>query len=191
MCQANRGQAITSGGGFSNYYPQPYWQASAVSNYFTAVDTAGQNPQAGYNPAGRGYPDISLAGSMYLVYIGNQEQFLSGTSASTPAIAGFFSTINAARFDAGKGALGWLNPTLYAYSETFVNDITIGDNMCAADGTCCPQGFYASTGWDPTTGLGSVNFGKMQALFVALGNPVNGALIAPTAAPSDAPKQSE
>jgi tripeptidyl-peptidase I len=189
VCQSNRGKAITSGGGFSNYYTQPFWQESAISNYFTSVAAAGQIPQAGYHAAGRGYPDVSLAGSMYLVYLGDKMVVESGTSASTPAIAGFFSTINAARFAIGKGALGWINPALYANSDAFVNDITSGDNLCAADGSCCPQGFYATDGWDPATGLGSVNFGKMQSVLVALGNPVNGALIPPTMAPSSVPRQ--
>ncbi|KAJ1413561.1 hypothetical protein B484DRAFT_169804 [Ochromonadaceae sp. CCMP2298] len=38
-------------------------------------------------------------------------------------------------------------------SESFLQDITMGDNRCIG-GTylCCPQGFFASAGWDPVTG---------------------------------------
>ena len=117
----------------------------------------------------RAYPDISLAGSNHLTVIAGKEYLLSGTSASASTLAGYFSNINAARFEIGKGSVGWINPTLYSKGSQFVNDITSGDNRCAADGTCCPHGFHATEGWDPTTGLGSVNFGKMQSVFLSLG----------------------
>ena len=163
------GQTITSGGGFSNYYPQLTWQSSAVSGYFSAVAAINQKPVSGYRASGRAYPDISLAGINYVVVIGGISYDVSGTSASCPAVAGFFSNINAARIKLGKGSLGWLNPTLYTKGSSFINDITSGDNYCVADGTCCSTGFYATKGWDPATGLGSVNYGKMATLFVSLG----------------------
>ena len=109
---------------------------------------------------------------------------VSGTSASAPAIGGFISNINAARIAAGKGSVGWINPTLYANHTAFVNDITSGDNHCASDGLCCPHGFETTPGWDPVTGLGSVDYGKMQTLFVSLGSSVNGAQYIPSAAPT-------
>ena len=123
---------ITTGGGFSNFYPQPTYQRSAVSGYFSAAASAGQSPVAGYTAAGRGYPDISLAGYAYKVVIGGALYSISGTSASSPAVAAFFSNINAARIASGRGSLGFLNPTLYAYSSKFVIDITSGNNLCSA-----------------------------------------------------------
>ena len=170
VCQADKGQLITSGGGFSTYYSTPSYQTSAVAAYFSAAASAGQSPVAGYKRTGRGFPDLSLAGYGYLTLVGGQIYYMAGTSASSPAIAGFFSNINAARIAAGKGALGFLNPALYANYKRFTNDITSGNNLCVASGTCCPQGFYAAPGWDPATGLGSVNYGRMQATLVALGN---------------------
>ena len=182
MCQSDNTGAITSGGGFSSFYPQPSYQKEAVAGYFTLAKNAGQTPIAGYNAAGRGYPDLSLAGLAYAVVIGLKFYKISGTSAGAPAIAGFFSNINAARMAIGKGPVGWVNPTLYAYSASFTNDITSGDNHCTANNICCPQGFYATPGWDPASGLGSVNYGKMQSIFLALGN-TNG-LKEPTTSPT-------
>ena len=71
------------------------------------------------------------------------------------------SLVNSARRAAGKPSLGFLNPALYALHSTFVNDITEGENHCLAAGAqCCAEGFYAATGWDPVTGLGSIDFAK-------------------------------
>jgi hypothetical protein len=59
-------------------------------------------PLVGYNAAGRGYPDISAAGLSYILYIGGSTYSVSGTSASSPFMAGLFSNINAKRL-AGMG----------------------------------------------------------------------------------------
>ena len=83
---------------------------------------------------------------------------LYGTSASAPVFAGMVALVNAARLAAGKGGLGWINPALYANAAKFVlNDITSGNNKCQ-ETICCRQGFTATEGWDPVTGLGSVTF---------------------------------
>ena len=58
---------ITSGGGASNLYPIPPWQAAAVNKYMTSVSPS---PQAGFNTTGRMYPDVSLDGNQYVVLIG-------------------------------------------------------------------------------------------------------------------------
>jgi hypothetical protein len=130
---------------------------------------------------------VSLAGHNYIILIGGVGYVVSGTSASAPVVAGMLSNINAVRIAAGKGSVGWVNPALYANSAQFVNDITSGDNKCAAinyeDGvTCCDQGYYATTGWDPVTGLGSINYGKMETAFLSLGD-VNAATAASTQSP--------
>ena len=68
-----------------------------------------------------------------------------------------------------------INPFLYKYSFAFTNDITLGNNKCSSmfptprgsnffyNSTCCMEGFYATTGWDPVTGLGSINFDAFLA----------------------------
>jgi tripeptidyl-peptidase I len=169
VAEGSTSGGITSGGGFSTYYPQHTWQSAAVSGYFPTAATLGKSPKPGYAANGRAYPDISLAGMNYLVIIGGNKYDVSGTSASCPSVAGFISNINAARLAEGKGSVGWINPSLYTKGSYFVNDIISGNTLCVADGTCCSTGFYATPGWDPATGLGSVNYGKMASMFVALG----------------------
>ena len=159
-CQSDLGGIITSGGGFSTYYPRPDWQSANVTGYFSKVVGTPLAPIPGYSTTGRGYPDLSLAGTAYKIIIGGQWFSASGTSASTPVLAGMVALINAARLEANMSSVGWLNPTLYKRGKSFVIDILLGKNNCGVGLKipCCSEGFSATTGWDPTTGLGSVNF---------------------------------
>ena len=150
-CASDTSGSITSGGGFSILHSQPSFQTKAVAQYFVNAAAAGQTPASGYNAAGRAFPDVSLAGSTYAVYIGGLLRLVSGTSASAPVMAGMLSNINAARIAAGKGPVGWANPAMYANSAQIMNDITSGNNKCAALNsenvvTYCTQGYYATTG---------------------------------------------
>ena len=186
MAQSNNFLGFTSGGGFSSYYSVPSFQSAAVNDYFAAAKIAGTTPYPGYG-SGRGYPDMSFAGSGYAVIIGGQTNTLAGTSASCPAVAGLISSINAARMMIGKGSVGWVNPAIYANGSSFVNDVTSGHIRCPGGGgiLCCKQGYTATHGWDPASGLGSVNYGRMQEILVSLG-PV-GSLNPPTASPTFRP----
>ena len=189
VCQGNI-SAITSGGGFSNYYNTPSFQLSAVSNYFVTAKAAGNTPAPGFYLGGRGYPDISLAGFNYLTRIGGFYYLVSGTSASTPSFAGFISNVNSERLKVNKSSIGWLNPSLYSYHDLFTNDVTSGNNLCVATGVCCPSGFYATKGWDPTTGLGSINYQKFHLKLSSLGktqNLTNYPTMSPTSYPTGNP----
>ncbi|KAF9282369.1 hypothetical protein BGZ68_006004, partial [Mortierella alpina] len=57
---------------------------------------------------------------------------------------------------AGKPTMGFLNPRLYKHAAS-LNDITTGSNP-----GCNTNGFPAMAGWDPITGLGTLNFAKMK-----------------------------
>lgn len=48
-------------------------------------------------------------------------------------------------------------------------DVTVGDNKCTEDG-CKPecQGFVATKGWDPVTGLGTPNYAAMKKYVLSL-----------------------
>jgi tripeptidyl-peptidase-1 len=177
-CQANTGGVITTGGGFSTYNPTPSWQVDAVNAYFDAL-TASNTPTSGYNRNGRGYPDVSLIGVWYQVVVQGEFISLFGTSASAPVFAAMISLINAARAANNMSSVGFINPTLYAYGQanTFgvngtsfapYNDVTQGDNTCTS-GTnppvCCDSGFYATAGWDPVTGFGSVFYPNLAQMF--------------------------
>ena len=191
VCQWDTGNSITSGGGFSSFYARPEWQNAAVNGYIAARDASGEIPVPGYDTSKRGYPDLSLAGSNYLVRVpsftgpSGVTTGFAGTSASCPVAAAFFSNINAARLAAGKGSIGWVNPVLYAKGSLFVNDITFGNNKSPVMGPVCAEGYYATIGWDPTTGLGSVDYAKMHQTFLSLGE-INGMINMP---PSSAPTQ--
>ena len=76
------GGVITTGGGFSTQFPQPEWQASAVNAFLQQTTAA-----AVYNPAGRGFPDVSFVGVNYPTYIGGNLYSMYGTSASAPFFA--------------------------------------------------------------------------------------------------------
>lgn len=161
-CTSSTGGGITTGGGFSNVFNQPSYQSAAVSNY---LNSAQLPPSGMYNSAGRGYPDVSMMGHNYIVADGGQFTAGSGTSASAPVFAALVTLANGARLSQGKSALGFMNNILYQMASTTpsaFHDITSGENNCAAGdvgtATCCQYGFYAAPGWDPLTGLGSINF---------------------------------
>lgn len=112
---------------------------------------------------------MALLGHSYVTSIGGEAYLLSGTSASTPVFAAMVSLVNSARLRLGMGPVGWLNKSLYAYYDKFTNDIVSGNNKCTAGErpTCCAEGFHATEGWDPVTGLGSINFAKFLSVMTA------------------------
>ena len=116
---------------------------------------------------------MSLLAHNYQVMInGKINPYIDGTSASTPTMAAFVSLVNAERLNRGMSTMGWINPFLYQYSSEFVFDITSGYNKCTAisDGdTCCKEGFNATEGWDPVTGLGSINYEKFLSAALSVG----------------------
>ncbi|KZF23723.1 hypothetical protein L228DRAFT_122834 [Xylona heveae TC161] len=155
-------QVIYSGGGFSNVFPLPSYQAAAVGAYF-----ANHNPPYGadrYNNSRttRGYPDVSANGVNYVIAIDGGFNLVFGTSASSPTFGSIITLINEARLNVGKGPVGFLNPTLYAHPQV-LNDITSGGNQ-----GCGTPGFTAVSGWDPVTGLGTPNYPKLLALYLSL-----------------------
>ena len=118
---------------------------------------------------------MAFLGNNYYVIINNRVLYLSGTSASAPFFAAMISLINAELHRKGLGPVGFVNPTLYSLFKTPSNysvfhDITIGDSKCCRIGLgCCSKGFTTTRGWDPITGLGSIdftNFATSQGLFI-------------------------
>jgi tripeptidyl-peptidase I len=152
---------FTSGGGFSNIFPRPDYQATAVPNYLetnTALPSS-----ATYNQSGRAFPDVSANGLNFAVYLWGDATSESGTSAATPLFASIITRLNGERITAGKGPVGFLNQVLYANPEMF-NDITEGYNW----GCNASVAFEAQQGWDPVTGLGTPNYPKMLDVFLSL-----------------------
>ena len=73
VCQSNTYGGITSGGGFSGTsmnFTTPSWQQPAVSTYLrenNASTFSGFPTEStpGWNPQGRGFPDIAVYGGKY------------------------------------------------------------------------------------------------------------------------------
>ena len=128
-----------TGGGVSEAFARPGFQS-------------GTNVPAAPNGfSGRGVPDVAGnadPASGYSVLVDGQKIVMGGTSAVAPLWAALVARVNQSL---GAPA-GYLNPSLYAPAEegTF-HDITNGDN----------SGYSAGPGWDPCTGLGSPDGGKL------------------------------
>lgn len=139
------------------------YQSGAIATYFKEHNPPypyylnGQyNSSNGlYNRNGRGIPDVAANGDNIAVYVGGNFTLEGGTSASSPIFAALVTRINEERIKAGKGPMGFINPTLYQHPEV-LNDITNGTNP-----GCGTNGFSAVSGWDPVTGLGTPNYPKM------------------------------
>ncbi|MCJ1239867.1 hypothetical protein MMC14_007865 [Varicellaria rhodocarpa] len=171
-------------GGFSNYFAQPSYQSSAVSTYLSSHISA--STKAYYTPytnfSGRGFPDVSAhsVSPSYAIYVNGALTGTGGTSAASPVVAGIIALLNDARLRAGKPALGFLNPFLYSSGVSGFTDITAGkavgcNGVNGQTGASIPGGGiikYASwngtVGWDPVTGLGVPNFGKLMTAAMAV-----------------------
>lgn len=122
-----------TGGGVSNDFPLPTWQANIGV------------PAPANSTGGRGVPDVAGDASPntgYNILVDGSQEVVGGTSAVAPLWAGLIALINQQR---GKPA-GFVNPALYAAPSAF-HDITSGNNGA----------FKAGPGWDACTGLGSPN----------------------------------
>jgi len=155
---------ITSGGGFSQYTPQPSWQSSQVQEY---LKKAVLPPSSMFNSKNRAFPDVSALGHNYLVYLQGQIVPVDGTSCSSPVFGAMVTLINAARLKIGKRTLGFFTPALYSAPASVWNDITTGNNTCT-ESCCGSYGFQSAVGWDPVTGLGSPKFDRLQTYLVNL-----------------------
>ena len=142
---ANGGSGLwATGGGFSIVYPTAPWQTgNQISPY-------------------RGVPDVSMPAAEhdgYIICMVNSECNLSapsvvfGTSAASPSFAGIIAMVVQK-----AGRQGAANAALYALgSRTDVfHDIVLGNNSVPGQ-----LGYSTGIGWDPVTGLGSVDANSM------------------------------
>lgn len=120
-----------SGGGFSERFDVPPWQAVARA-------AASQNR---VNPA-RGVPDVAAQQQPgYYVVMDGIELAMGGTSAVAPVWSALTARLN----ERLGVPIGFFSPILYRESDQrFFVDITTGNN----------GRFQAGAGWDPCTGLG-------------------------------------
>lgn len=151
-----------SGGGFSDVFEVPSYQKKAVDKYLDCyAPKYGSNV---FNNTGmaRAFPDVSAIGLKVATVWLNKTYGIGGTSASAPIFASIVTLLNEERLNVGKKPIGFLNPVLYAHPEMF-HDVVNGSNP-----GCGTDGFPASEGWDPVTGLGTPNYPKMKEVFLSL-----------------------
>jgi tripeptidyl-peptidase-1 len=173
---------IGSSGGFSRYFPRPSYQDAAIKDYLNKVSPETFHYYAPFtNFGGRGFPDVAAQSLNYQIFFNGRPFPSGGTSAAAPVWAGIVALLNDARLRAGKPALGWLNPLLYAFGPEVLNDITSGfsigcngnntqTNLAEPPGSGIVPGarWNATIGWDPTTGYGTPNFEKLKDLVLGL-----------------------
>ena len=127
----------STGGGVSSVFALPSWQTGFPSPFVR-----------------RSFPDVAFNADPNTgqpAYVHNYQtpewfQF-GGTSIGAPQWSGFLALVGEAR---GGAPLGFLNPIIYAMSaeqhQTLFHDVVKGNN----------GGFKAGSGWDATTGWGSM-----------------------------------
>ncbi|KAI0264974.1 family S53 protease [Gloeopeniophorella convolvens] len=147
--------ASFSSGGFSNYFATPSYQTSAKSAFLSKL---GNTNSGKFNTSGRGFPDVAAAGTDVEIVFQGSSTPVDGTSCASPIFASVVSLLNDRLIAAGKPVLGFLNPFLYSTGASALNDITSGSNP-----GCNTNGFSATAGWDPVTGLGTPNWTKLLA----------------------------
>jgi kumamolisin len=145
-----------TGGGVSNVFPLPTWQANA------------NVPKPTTSGGGRGVPDVSGdadPSSGYAIRVDGQNMVIGGTSAVAPLWAGLIALANAQN---GTSA-GFIQPAIYAAKGAAAfNDITSGTNYSGS-----PVGFTAGPGWDACTGLGSPIGTKLITVVNPSSSPTN------------------
>jgi len=136
-----------SSGGVSTYYSIPTWQQSVNM-------TANQG-----STTMRNMPDVAMtATGIYLAWNNGQSGGVEGTSCAAPLWAGFLALVNQQAALASKPPVGFINPVIYALAATtnyslYFHDTTTGDNTWPSSLT----NYYAVTGYDLCTGLGTPN----------------------------------
>ncbi|ARM74867.1 S53 family peptidase [Acidianus manzaensis] len=130
---------VASGGGYSTFFPAPYWQRSITNSIFRTT------------------PDVSADANPYtgfVTIVEGAQEIIGGTSLSTQLWGGMIADI-----DSYIGhSLGLIAPILYSiyknstlYYEAF-HEITLGFN----------GKYYAHSGYNLVTGIGSPNLGMLE-----------------------------
>lgn len=144
---------FASGSGFSNYFPRPKWQETAVERY---LDTIGDQFEGLYNCSGRAYPDLAAQAYRYIIFYNATVRTVDGTSCAAPTVSSIFSLVNDALIAKGKPPMGWLNPWLYQQGFAAFTDVVNGSSI-----GCDGPGFGAAKGWDVASGFGTPDFEKI------------------------------
>ncbi|KAF9243180.1 peptidase S8/S53 domain-containing protein [Melanogaster broomeanus] len=127
----------------ATYFAMPEYQKEAVADYLK--NHCPQYPSSIWNST------ETVNGSFVSVF---------GTSCSSPVSGAIFTMINDARLAIGKKPIGFINPTIYSANFTGAfHDITKDVELLDIP---------AVPGWDPVTGLGTLNFPELVAKWLTL-----------------------
>lgn len=141
-----------STGGKSIFEAAPAWQASLLSA------TTRQIPDISFDAS-------SLTGAQ--IIIGGQRYSVGGTSLASPIFVGVFARVQTY----ANNSIGFPASMMYRdfpNNPAVLHDVTSGNNGVTYAGKS--YGFNASTGWDLTTGFGSLDISKFNALAYTWGN---------------------
>ena len=67
VCSAANGAGITTGGGYSFYIPQPWWQQNVSDLYARSQVSQGKVPASAFNASNRGFPDVAALGHNFVI----------------------------------------------------------------------------------------------------------------------------
>ncbi|GAA1902854.1 S53 family peptidase [Lapillicoccus jejuensis] len=126
-----------TGGGVSDTFPLPSWQAGA-----------GVGDRSGTTATGRGVPDVAAVADPatgYRVLVDGTPQVIGGTSAVAPLWAGLVARVA----QLSRRRLGPVQPHLYAAARPGVTPAGLRDVTTGSNGA-----YDAAPGWDACTGLG-------------------------------------
>jgi PKD repeat protein len=173
----------SGGGGISLLEGAPTWQQGIVPSA-SLTSIPGLNLPSiligSGTGVGRGVPDISLDAGIYLpeaaiaaaadTIVGGTHYAVVGTSLSSPLAVGTWARFQSAHCN----TLGFAAPAYYALDQsgglgstaTGFHDVTLGTN----------GDYFATTGWDYTTGFGSPDLAAVNAALPAAA----GCVAAPT-----------
>jgi subtilase family serine protease len=161
------GAPTSTGGGVSIIYSRPTYQSDLPNKFSTLLGKTVSAKNA------RLIPDISFNSAVsggVLAYLGFLSRWavFGGTSASSPALAAIIALVSQVH----RGPVGFITPAIYKLAESFQfhNDfhkglagfhgILQGNNSATAGAVyagAAYDGFKASSGYDLTTGWGTLN----------------------------------
>jgi kumamolisin len=153
------------GGGISEFWTLPWYQ---YGSFYPAINVQGSTTN-------RNVPDVSLYGDYddgdtggYSIYCtadgGNGWAGYNGTSAASPLWAAFLADVNQERVANKLPKIGFANPDIYLLAESAdypydFYDVNDGSNN---------GWFYAFSGYDNSTGWGTLQLGSNAVADLAL-----------------------
>jgi kumamolisin len=157
--ESANGKDGAGGGGVSQYFPVPSYQAAVPRLPALAPDmSGGWSASGGF---GRMVPDVAgnaARCSGYIIRAGGKLGTIGGTSAVAPLWAALVALLN----QGTKRNLGFINPQIYAAGAQVCRNVESGSN--AMSGSGCTS-YEAQPGYDVCTGWGSPLGGQALALF--------------------------